>query len=344
MARTRIKFWAYYLLGTAVVGLLIMEIAVRLLGYSPWNPDTRVKIAVDPGGSLTQTDSLLGYRHLPGSYHIILPTGLEFDITHDEKSLRVTRPTDSYLEDQLRPELWIFGGSFTHGWSLNDHETFPWLVQEDVPDYNVINFGVGGYGTIQALLRIEDLLEQHRQPAVIVLAYSSLHDERNTFMRSRRKEVSAWNHLGSMRQPVAVLDDDGILSIKYEDVRYRAVPLTRYLAVSHVLDLAINKVEHRFVDSHEITRNILDRILKLAEAQEIPVVLAHIYTGPMSDSLMSWARDLGFSVVDISVDLRDEGMSNRPYDAHPSALANKHYSSTLLQHLKEEDLIESSEQ
>jgi hypothetical protein len=316
-----------------------MEIVVRLLGYSHWNPDTEVNIIIDPGGKLSQVDSLLGYKHLPGSYHVTLPTGLEFDITHGETTLRSTRASDTYLDETLRPEIWIFGGSFAHGWSIEDYETFPWLLQEQLPDFDVINFGVGGYGTIQGLLKLQQLFADGRRPHLIILAYSALHDERNTFMRSRIKEVASWNHLGKMNQPYARVSKDDELILRYREAKYRAVSLTRFLAVAHCLDLAINKIQHHLIDSHEVTRHILNQISELADTNDTSLVLANIYNGPDTVSLLDWATEIGLNNVDIAVDLKQEGMSNRPFDAHPSAQANRHYATKLYNYLTDQKIV-----
>lgn len=329
MPKRRASFWIKYLTIATVASLVIMEVAVRMLGYSPWNPDTRVNIQIEPGSQLFQKDSLLGYRHIAGSYHVTLPTGLEFDLTNDEATNRITRPTDSYLEDAPRPEVWIFGGSFVEGWSIEDYETFPWLLQERFSSVDIINFGVGGYGTVQTLLKLDQLLGEGRRPALVVVAYSALHDERNTLLRSRIKEVAAWNHLGEMGQPVARIAEDDSLSLRYEEIQYRTVPFVKYSALAHCVDLAINKIERRFVDSHAVTRKIIEKISQRGTENNFPVLLAHIYTGPESESLMEWARNQGLQTVDISVDLQVEGMSNRPFDAHPSAKANEIYAQVL---------------
>ena len=334
-----IKFWVTYLSIAAFSSLIIMEVVVRILGYSAWDPDTTVDIVVEPGGKLFEKDSLLGYRQIAGEYHVTLPTGHEFDFINNEETNRITRPSDSYLEEQPLPEVWIFGGSFVQGWSLNDFETFPWRIQDRFPDVDVINFGVGGYGTIQTLLKIDDLLSSNRKPELVVIAYSALHDERNTLLRSRIKEVSAWNHLGDMGQPTASVASNDSLEIVYRDIKYRTVPFIKYSALAHCVDLAINKIQNRFTDSHGVTRKILHAIYERGETHGFPVVLAHIYAGPDSPDLMEWARSTGFHVVDISVDLQEEGMSNRPRDAHPSALANKYYSESLGNFLVSEMLL-----
>src|SRR5262249_26695941 len=54
------------------------------------------------------------------------------------------------------------GCSFTFGLGVNDEDTWPWLLQERMPDYRVVNVGVNGYGTDQALLAAERELQLNR--------------------------------------------------------------------------------------------------------------------------------------------------------------------------------------
>jgi hypothetical protein len=123
---------------------------LRLLGAGPWDPRP-VNVQAEPGGSLYELHPTLGYRHRAGEFRITQEV-LRWTATHDDETLRITdRPGDEG-RGARRPELWIMGGSFTHGWAVNDWETFPWLLQEGLPEYRVVNFGVGGYGTLQSLV------------------------------------------------------------------------------------------------------------------------------------------------------------------------------------------------
>ncbi len=53
------------------------------------------------------------------------------------------------------PALLAAGCSFTFGHGLNDQDTWPWLLQEHLPEVHVMNAGCMGYGTDQALLAAE---------------------------------------------------------------------------------------------------------------------------------------------------------------------------------------------
>ncbi len=179
-------------LGTALLG----EAVVRSQGYAPWPPP--VPPQVEPGGRLFRADAALGYTHLPGRYAVTRPGGYRFHMTHRQDTLRVTQPAARYAGAGSRPQVWVFGCSFTHGWSVNDDQTYVWRLQRRFPEYEFVNFGVSGYGTLHSLIQLRAALAT-RRPALVLLAYASFHDVRNTYLRQRRKEASPWRTLGPLR-------------------------------------------------------------------------------------------------------------------------------------------------
>jgi hypothetical protein len=78
------------------------------------------------------------------------------------------------------PALITAGCSFTFGHGLNDEDTWPWMLQEKLPDYRVINVGSMGYGTDQALLAAEREVRRHPgKTAAVVLGFGDFQIERN---------------------------------------------------------------------------------------------------------------------------------------------------------------------
>jgi hypothetical protein len=62
---------------------------------------------------------------------------------------------------------------------------------------------------------------------------------------------------------------------------------------------------------------------------DIPFVVATLTSDSTTKEMLQFCRDQGILAVDISVDTRQPGMSNRPYDSHPSASANRVYAKKL---------------
>jgi hypothetical protein len=227
----------------------------------------------------------------------------------------------------------IFGCSFTHGWSVNDDETYPWLLQQQLPNCEVVNFGVGGYGTVHSLIQLRNALDEERKPDVAVIAYCSFHDERNTFLRTRRKVVAPYSRLGDILQPYARLERNGGLRIQMAEAIYSEFLGMRHSALSHCLETAYNSVEDRLCGSREVTRAIIREFSDLCIRNNIALVVAGM-DGRAAD-MLDYCATSGIRVTSLAVDLMEPGNSNRPYDNHPSAKAHKIYAQKLCAFLKQ---------
>jgi hypothetical protein len=78
------------------------------------------------------------------------------------------------------PQIVTTGCSFTFGMHLDDEDSWPWLLQERLPDYHVVNVAANGYGTDQALLAAER--QASRSPGevrTVVLGFGDFQIERN---------------------------------------------------------------------------------------------------------------------------------------------------------------------
>lgn len=313
------------LVAVLTTALAAGEATARLAGLAPWSVDA-LGIVVKPGGRFFEADPKLGYRHLPGRFKVRLHTGYTFVATHGPDTLRVTGPPRAAR--RRKGPIWIFGCSITYGWSVNDWETYPWLLQARLPDRDVVNFGVNGYGTLHSLLQFREALERGGRPDLVVLAYAQIHDERNTFTRNRRKTIAPWNRLGPLVQPYARLDDEGHLQVAMAELEYREFPLMRWSALSHLLEVLYNRFESRLVRSRQATLGIIEEFAAVSERHGIPLLVAGVRPAQLGP-VLEWVRDRGIPAADISVNNRDPRYRNLPHDGHPSALAHAEYADRL---------------
>ncbi|MEP2716191.1 hypothetical protein [Pseudophaeobacter sp.] len=72
----------------------------------------------------------------------------------------------------------IFGCSVTEGQWLPDEETYPYLLQEQFPDWRIEPYGIGAYSTFQNLLQLEAYLVT-RKPDVVLFSFIASHLHRN---------------------------------------------------------------------------------------------------------------------------------------------------------------------
>src|SRR5262245_52701697 len=141
--RKKIFFLVVSYLTLAMFFVSSTEVILRLRGFKPLQlQDPSIKVT--PGGRFFQRHPTLGYSHIPGRYTVTLGTGYSFSVTHLPNTLRITHAIETYGGPEKREEIWIFGCSITHGWTLNDEDTYSWLLQERFPEYEIVNFGVDG--------------------------------------------------------------------------------------------------------------------------------------------------------------------------------------------------------
>ena len=335
-ARRKIAFACFSLILVLVfVGGL--ELLVRAAGHRPWRTAAD-GLSVSPGGRLYVQDDVVGYTQLPGEYEVTLQTGYTFRVTHLPSGLRVTGPPANQPERDQRDEVWIFGCSFTYGLTINDDETFPWLLQERFPRHRFSNFGVNGYGTVQSLIQFREALK-NTSPAVAIVAYAGFHDDRNTFSRSRRKYVAPWNRLGPMAMPQARLAADGEAKYSWTRVRYMPFPFMKQSALVDLVETVYNEVERGLLKSQEVSRAVMLDMRDLAREHGARFVVAGISDHPRTGGLLEYVAERDISAVDISLDLADPRFNNLPHDPHPSALANQKFAATLETYLRDEHIL-----
>jgi hypothetical protein len=312
-----------------VLFLLAGEIVLRVRGLTPFSLSPE-NFVVEPGGRFYAAHPRLGYTLMPGHFRVTLPDGYSFEATHTEDAHRLTHPVRAAATDG-RTGVWIFGCSFTHGWGLNDAETYPWLLQEKLPRHEVVNFGTEGYGTIQGLIQFQEAL-QRETPEVAIIAYASFHDERNTFSRQTRKLAVIYNKLGPTIQPYVRLNQQNLLDYYFtstDEITYTEFPLMRYSSLMSYIEIRYNQLDARFNRSHEASKALIREFANLCSQRNIKLVVAGIVSDPQTSDMLEYCKGLGISTLDMSVDLTKKENTNWPHDLHPSKLATEVYASRL---------------
>jgi hypothetical protein len=162
--------------GSLIICLAAGEAAAKLILPPPARLDRPTVFAV-----LHHPDPLLGWTLTRGPvrfpHRLVDDQGVvQYDVTYGVSG--GTRLTSQWPHEG--PALIAAGCSFTFGHGVNDQDSWPWLVQEGLAGYRVINAAVMGYGTDQALLAAERELEQNRgRTAAIVLGFGDFQIERN---------------------------------------------------------------------------------------------------------------------------------------------------------------------
>ncbi|MEM7040013.1 MAG: hypothetical protein AAF570_23775 [Bacteroidota bacterium] len=322
--RRKWTFYLGYIFFLLVILLIAGEVTVRFMGYSAWAPADQ-KFEVVGGGSLFAPDSLLGYRGRPGVHDALLDGKLKFRVTQDAEGWRITEPIGANQADSIpRPEVWIFGCSFTHGYGVEDNVTYPWLLQSAFPSYKVRNFGMSAYGTLQSDLLLADLLAKRpkagRSPALVVLAYGGFHDQRNTSNRYWRKVLSGREVSNGLRYPHVRFDDSDSLVLGYSELEYAEFPLMRVSALSHFVEMKYNRGEDTKLRSAEVTERLIGRMEARCKAKQVPFLLTGVFYHSDTERMLGRFGERGTDTLDISVDMEAHPeMKILPEDGHPNA-------------------------
>ena len=154
------------LAGSVVFALLLVELALRWVGYD-YQPLAIHAANVDTRGSLLFDESYFAYdpnliwRPRPG-YRIFNQQGFR------GPELPVRKPNNAY---------WIFtvGDSNTLGWRGERGANWPaWLhafLRRDSDRFEVVNAGVWGYSTYQGRFRLEEALAY--RPNMVLVSFGS---------------------------------------------------------------------------------------------------------------------------------------------------------------------------
>ncbi|MBD0369463.1 MAG: SGNH/GDSL hydrolase family protein [Pyrinomonadaceae bacterium] len=147
-------------------GLLIMEIALRIIGYTYpiwYMPDQYTGYSLRPG--------VQGWYTREGQSYVRI----------NSDGLRDREHTKQKPPNTVR--IAVLGDSFSEAMHVPQEDTFWWLMERKLkacPQFagkniEVINFGVSGYGTAQELITLRHKVWDY-QPDIVLLAFLTFND------------------------------------------------------------------------------------------------------------------------------------------------------------------------
>lgn len=311
-----------------LIGLGLIEVALRCIDYQLYSGQlsaivsyswkaaevlTTEKRSITYDKPLLCHDPVLGFSTKPGEYRITMTVKNWLRSKHHTFKALIGpdghRTTSlSPPEYQGKPEVWIFGCSFTWGWPLENSESFPWLVQNALPTFYVRNFAENCYGTVHALIQLQQQFASDHYPDTVVIVYNPFHLVRNVAAPSRLAKYQIMDSLKSCRHAKATLDSLGKL----------------HISLVSVFPTIGEDPPHDYMI--RITKEILSHILQLCRPRTQRVILAY---QTEKDEIVEFAGQCGFEVCDISLQLTED-LICAPFDAHPNAKAHQIYAMKLL--------------
>lgn len=164
-------------LGSAAVALLLGEASFRWLLPAQYRLHQRHRRVHNRASASEAFDPQIGWVLANGTVDSREDAGgsqpdLVYSIRNGE------RLTSAQLQNG--PRIVATGCSFTFGQLLKDASSWPWLLQERLPTYHVVNVANMAYGTDQALLAAErHVLHFPGEVDTVVLGFGDFQIERN---------------------------------------------------------------------------------------------------------------------------------------------------------------------
>lgn len=312
--------------------LVLLEVLLRLLGYKPYQ-HTDFKVVSDPPHAYTGHPSL-GIQLSEGVFDITVNDHLTFQATHQPGG---HRKVESAIRSSHQ-DVWMLGCSYTYGYGVNDEENFTSLLQQRYPHIQFRNAGVIGHGTVQALLRLREMLTRDR-PKLVLLNFSSYHFMRNTLSQEYRSHLkigysraskSVQNQMASAHFPFLTSCEDSLQLVAWNDI-YENWSGRESLATIH----AIQKTYDRLLDDEdnqiEVTACVMQEMARLCLEKEIAFHIVCLDRSSATQKLKIQVSDLPW--LDVGYSFSDTTMTNHPYDDHPNPKGHEFIAHQIDQHL-----------
>ena len=322
-----------------LVTIFCTEVCLRLAGFEPYQL---------PGYSFVSEPTncfgkdSLGVTLLPGKFRVDINNGLIHDVTH---GLDSTRLTGSTLPDTLNlPLIHVYGCSYVFGQGVSDSETYPYLLQDALPNARVVNYAVPGHGTLQAFLKLKKNLSTEEAPSLVILNYATFHEERNLLSRSFIDKLYTGFRLMDVEKPKMVYPkismDKDTFEIQYVNVvdEFTPLPMREWFASINLVDTKLSAVKSEEVLNYNASKTLLSSMADLCSQHDVQLLVTNIDERQDSYVIEDFCSTESIAYVSISPDFSNDSYRNLPFDNHPSALAHKFYADKVVAYLVEQKL------
>jgi hypothetical protein len=268
-------------------------------------------------------DAVLGWRNKPGKYLVprFAPQGDDTTVMILADGSRAT----SSVSDSQSPidRLLIVGGSFTQGWALSDHETYPWKLQQRYPSLHVINYGTAAYGTYQSLRLLERYFAESEPPRIVIYGFIEHHETRNVAALAWLRLNARLAKSRSASIPYAGMNDDGAITRPPPD-SYSVWPFAESSAFIALLQegYARFKTAGRGAKARPVTVELIRQMDQLCGEHGTRFIAVLLAAYPRTRS--HYANVLSELEIKVSDCVRREGLRDLfvPGALHPNGEAN----------------------
>ena len=248
----------FLILISIVIITLLLEVILKFSGKSTWYYISSLNEPI-----VNEFDEKLGWKPKKGIYKFppYSENGKETKFTILEDGKRAT----DLIKNNSSKSLILLGGSFTQGQAVSDNQTYAWKLQKSLPKIDVSNYGVGGYGTYQSFLKLEEIFKKKNNKNFIIYSFLIDHEDRNVADPTWLMVLTKYSQRNHLFLPYARLDKENNL-IKNKPIKYIILPLSEHSTLITRIQRAINNIKLKVSNKEKkvITKKIILEIKKLA--------------------------------------------------------------------------------
>lgn len=158
-----------------ILTFLVIEIGYRI--FSPFPYFSAYEINMRLHGNLSEYDPVLGWKGVPGGKARMTTDNNSFLVEHNTYGFRDIE----HKGISSKPAILFLGDSFTYGYEVEFDEMFINLLRDKLPDYEIFNLSMSGYGNDQELLAFENWRYQGQIKLVVLMFCENDVEENNSY-------------------------------------------------------------------------------------------------------------------------------------------------------------------
>jgi hypothetical protein len=301
---------------TTITSLLIIELAMRFLGYSPWS------FIPSNNPSVYKFDEKLGWKSKKGFYEIVASEKYKVKSQMNilDEGNRVVASSNKNKE-----KIIIIGGSFTQGWGVNDEDTFSFRIQKKFNNYKVKNFGQGGFGSVQSYLLLEDVLKKNKNVKLIVYGFIDHHEYRNVARGEWLGLLLRYSNIGyssTPKVPYALIDKNDKI-IFHKPTGYLRLPFRENSSLITLIEKSYMRVitKSRKKQQKKVLRKLVFKMNEISKQSNSEFLFVNLKSNIEEHKKFLLKNNIDF--VDCNLSLTEEFLVKGNY--HPNAKAHSFY-------------------
>jgi|TARA_B100001964_G_C14158822_1_gene565643 hypothetical protein len=306
--------------------LIILEFFLRIVGHVPFD----YRNTNSPYPSIYQQDHITGWSNKEGSFVVKMDEGniVKYNILKDGSRYSGYSPSNKTPKNKII----LIGGSFTLGQAINDDETFAYNMQKKLKNYEIKNYGSGGFGTYQSYLKLKQIYNKFNDIDYVLYFFVDLHEARNIGDASWLEFLSKLAR-EPVKVPYAKLDNSKEL-VEYPPLRYIVIPFSNH-------SVLISKIQKKLIrlklfskqdEKKIITKKIILKINELSKSKDSNFIMINLLSSASNiNDYKKFALENGIKFINCQVELNDQRTVKN--EGHPNGLANKKYSNCILKNV-----------